>query len=315
MAGGDAVQRTGRLWAVTSYFNPLGYERRLANFRQFRHHLEVPLVAVELGYDGRFQLAAEDAEVLVQLPGRDLMWQKERLLNLALKALPPECAQVVWLDCDIVFGNTRWPEQLSTALARFPLVRPYAQPRNEKPGWRLAETDIVTPPERVRPLPRQHVPILDDIAACRGAALPAQPWGRAYAASRDLLETHGFYDGCIIGSGDLAMIFAACGHAETAADVLRLGGPHRAHYLAWAQGFHDDIGGRVGYLDGVLHHLWHGDRANRRYGERHSQLAVHCFDPARDVCESEHGVWQWSSNKPGLKEFVRSYFHARREDE
>ena len=314
MTDGDRVRRAGPLWAITSFFNPLRYERRLANYRQFRRHLEVPLVAVELGNGGQFQLTDNDAEILVQLPGRDVLWQKERLLNLARKALPPECKQVVWLDCDIVFGNTRWPEQLSVALDRFPLVRPYAKPRNERLGWRPAPTDLDGLPEHVRPLPRERILMLDHIDACRGNLLPAQPWGRAYAASRELFDAHGLYDGCIIGGGDVAMAFAACGHANEAAEVLRLAGPQRAHYLAWAHAYHDDVGGRVACLDGTLHHMWHGARTDRQYGERHVQLAAHAFDPARDIALSEHGVWQWSSDKPALHALVRSYFRGRRED-
>ena len=38
------------LWAITSYFNPAGYRRRLANFKTFRKHLQLPLVAVELAF-------------------------------------------------------------------------------------------------------------------------------------------------------------------------------------------------------------------------------------------------------------------------
>ena len=85
----------GILWAITSYFNPAGYRRRLANFRAFRARLSVPLVAVELAYGPEFELKAGDADILVQIRGRDVMWQKERLLNLALRSLPDSCANVV----------------------------------------------------------------------------------------------------------------------------------------------------------------------------------------------------------------------------
>ena len=71
------------LWAIASFFNPLGYQTRLTNYRIFRRHLGVPLLTVEQGYDGRFELDGQDATILVQVPARDVMWQKERLLNLA----------------------------------------------------------------------------------------------------------------------------------------------------------------------------------------------------------------------------------------
>ena len=37
------------------------------------------------------------------------MWQKERLLNLAVAALPPGCTKVAGLDSDLVFRPRDWP--------------------------------------------------------------------------------------------------------------------------------------------------------------------------------------------------------------
>ncbi len=73
---------------VTSYFNPMRSRRRLANYRTFRSRLNVPLFTVELAFDGQFELTSSDADHLIQLSGGDIMWQKERLLNIALEAVP-----------------------------------------------------------------------------------------------------------------------------------------------------------------------------------------------------------------------------------
>ena len=77
-----------RLWAVTSYFNPAGYHRKLPNYRTFRKQLAVPLLAVELSHSDKFELEPNDADVLVQLNGGNVMWQKERLLNVGISHLP-----------------------------------------------------------------------------------------------------------------------------------------------------------------------------------------------------------------------------------
>src|SRR5258705_5930755 len=81
-------------WAITSYFNPARYRRKLSNFKVFRKHLTVPLVAVELAYSNDFELQEQDADILVQLRGGAVLWQKGRLVNVALIALPPGCAMV-----------------------------------------------------------------------------------------------------------------------------------------------------------------------------------------------------------------------------
>ncbi|RPI03272.1 MAG: hypothetical protein EHM71_14720, partial [Zetaproteobacteria bacterium] len=127
---GDA--QSGSLWAITSYFNPVGYRRRLANYRVFRRHLAVPLVTVELAFDGRFQLQPADAEILIQRRGGAVLWQKERLLNVAVKSLPDSCAKVAWVDCDIVFANQEWVDRASTALEAVPLVHLFHE-RHEVP--------------------------------------------------------------------------------------------------------------------------------------------------------------------------------------
>jgi hypothetical protein len=59
-----------------SYFNPIGSRRRLANYRVFRNSLAAPLLTVEWSPQGRFELDPTDADVLVQISGGDLMWQK-----------------------------------------------------------------------------------------------------------------------------------------------------------------------------------------------------------------------------------------------
>ena len=120
------------LWAITCYFNPIGYRRRLENYRIFRQRLKLPLVAVELSFDGAFELRPVDADILVQLCGPAVLWQKERLLNVALKSLPASCDKVAWLDCDILFENDDWIERAKKALDEFAVVHLFRE-RNELP--------------------------------------------------------------------------------------------------------------------------------------------------------------------------------------
>jgi hypothetical protein len=62
-------------------------------------------------------------------------------------------------------------------------------------------------------------------------------------------------------------------------------------------------------IDGEIRHLWHGELADRRAGERHAGLAAHAFDPRADIVGSAaDGAWRWASNKPALHSYVRQYF-------
>src|SRR6185436_16414039 len=99
------------IWGITVYFNPVGYRRRRDNYRVFRQRLRIPLLAIELAYGSEFDLDEGDADILVQLRGRDVLWQKERLMNLALQALPAACRRVVCVDCDVVFEAGDWLDE------------------------------------------------------------------------------------------------------------------------------------------------------------------------------------------------------------
>ena len=72
------------MWAMTSYINPMRYKRRFTNYKMFREKLGIPLVTVELSFDGHFELTDKDADILIQISGGAVLWQQNRLLNVAL---------------------------------------------------------------------------------------------------------------------------------------------------------------------------------------------------------------------------------------
>ena len=302
------------LWAITCYFNPAGYRRRLANYRLFRERLIVPLVTVELAYGDDFALEDKDAEVLVQLRGGDILWQKERLLNVALNALPDNCRKVVWLDCDVIFEADDWPSRTSLLLDRFTLVQPFSHLYHSPGDWG---------PDEELPFgsePWQSAPLLIasgmPAATCMGtrASQIGCVHGVAWAATRDLLREHRFYDACIIGGGDSVMLRAAYGCFDDAVRFQHMNGRQRTHYLAWAAAFYDAVHSNVGFVEGNLVHLWHGSREHRRYTDRYQELARFQFDPFKDIAMDDNGAWRWNTNKSKMHESVRAYFWARRED-
>lgn len=303
----------GDLWAITSFFNPIGYRRKYANYRQFRERLDVPLLAVELGYRDRFELADDDAEIVVRLRAEDVLWQKERLLNLAVAALPASCRKVVGVDCDIVFDDPAWPEKTRVALDRFALVQPFSAVDRTPPDW---TPGTATPPnEALRSAPALIAAGMP-IAVCMGsrASQVGCAHGYAWAGHRDLLERLRIYDACIVGGGDSAMLRAAYGRPEDTVRFLFMNGARADHYLDWARPFHDEVRGSVGHLEGTIFHLWHGATANRRYAQRQQTLGAFDFDPAEDIAVDQSGAWRWNSDKPAMHASVRDYFATRCED-
>jgi hypothetical protein len=306
------------LWAITSYFNPVSYTRRLLNYRTFRSRLAVPLVTVELARDrSRFQLQPDDADVLVQVTGEDLLWQKERLLNVALAALPGECREVVWLDCDVVFVGDEWPNRVLQTLASVPLLQPFARIYELARGATPEDPDPVRSPRTGHSVARllPEVSSTADLLRTNGKhpTLGTFKVGLAWAARRTLLEEHGIYDGCIVGGGDHAFAVAALGCFDSLRK-LHLNERQTAHYLAWAQPFFEAVRGQVGYVDSTLFHLWHGNRSNRKYGQRHRDFVRFGFDPYADIAVDAQGCWRWTTRIDEMRAYLRDYFESRNED-
>jgi hypothetical protein len=306
------------LWAITSYFNPARYRRRLANYRVFRRHLQLPLVAVELSFGADFDLRPEDADVLVQLHGNDVMWQKERLLNIALGASPSECRKVVWIDCDVIAGSADWPERLSRALDEFPVVQPFSRVAYLARDAELQDDGSAGEVEFCRPsaahLTENGRPAADSLTHLGRSIEQCGSRGMVWAGRRELLDRHGFYDASIVGNGDLAIACAAYGCFDVVIEQQGMNDRQRAHYLAWAQPFFQDVRAAVTSVDSPLWHLWHGVIANRRYHERLKDVQPFQFDPFCDIALADNQVWRWSSDKPLLHQYVKDYFAARKED-
>lgn len=309
--------RKAPLWVITSYYNPAGYRRRLANYRLFRRELTAPLLTVEMSTGRDFALDDKDADILVQCPEGEVMWQKERLLNHALAHLPPACRYVAWVDCDILFGANDWCEQVEAALQKVPLVQAFDLAHHTPKEARL-EAFQISPDWMVRPsmasLVSRGVPFEE---CCNGFQLGTQGKptpGMAWAARRELIEAHGLFDATIIGGGDTALACAAHGRPDLMPKKHHMNPRQYEVFCAWAEPFHKDVAGAVVHIPAPIIHLWHGDLPGRQYRERHQGLACHDFDPARDIAISESGPWRWASDKPELHAYLRNYFANRHED-
>ena len=309
--------RADGFWAVTSYFNPSRYRRRLSNFRAFRDRLNVPLLAIELTFGSDFELEDGDADVLVQLNGGAVLWQKERLLNLAVQALPRECRNVAWLDCDILFDEAGWAEAASRLLERFAVVQLFKHVHYLSPRWKPT-SDCVTEVEFTRQSSTFSISSGESAASSIGhtheTRIGTSANGFAWAARREFLQSHGLYDACIMGGGDRAMMCAATNCFDQLAERHYMNDLQISRYTAWARPFYEAVSAEVGYLNADIFHMWHGDVADRATRSRHEGLQRFQFDPFHDIAISQNGCWRWNTDKPAMHDYVRGYFSSRRED-
>ncbi|MFM7292336.1 MAG: hypothetical protein ACKO6B_14055 [Planctomycetia bacterium] len=306
------------LWGMTAYFNPIGYRRRLDNYRLFRAHLSIPLVTVELGLDGHYDLGEADADILIRCDACDILWQRERMLNLALAAVPGDCDKIARLDCDVIFEDPSWSIRASRELDDHVFVQlfteAYDQPRGAIPGM-PGFPDHARAWEGFANLWRsKQNPALIDRRIQAAGTRSRCAMGMAWAFRRELHADVDIYDTCILGGAEHAMLAAACGLPDIVVDYQRMGAGRSRNYLDWAARFHRLVDGTFGVVQGRIAHLWHGDIEHRGYATRYKDFAIFDFDPVRDLAINESGAWRWASHDVKMRNYVRDYFASRRED-
>jgi len=266
------------LCAITCFYNPSNYRTRLANYEKFRAKFApgLRLLTIECAVgDSDFVLGIEDC---LRVRTKDVLWQKERLLNIAARHVPSQCRKIVWLDCDLTFENEEWPQLTSRLLNTVAVAQPFSQVVWLPNG---ADCDI------------GHNQQWTSFAAVYEAKPNLMVLGRyhehghtgfAWAARRELFDHVGLYDACVIGNGDHVMAHAFCGDWESPC-LFRIFGKDSAalvHFQNWCQRIYPLTRAQVKAAPGRVLHLWHGEIKDRNYVLRNLELIRLNFDPDQD---------------------------------
>jgi hypothetical protein len=299
------------LYAITCFYNPLDYKTKLANYEKFRANL-VPglrLLTIECAFgNSDFVLGIEDC---IRVRATDVLWQKERLINIASRHVSSRCRKIVWLDCDLIFENEEWPQVTSSLLETAAVVQPFSQVVRLPRG---ADCDA------------GH----NERWTSFGAVYEAMPnfmvlgrfdehghTGFAWAARRELFDRVGLYDCCVTGSGDHVMAHAFCGDWDSSCLLKTFGEDtaHLRHFQRWCQRVYPLVRAQVKAVPGSVLHLWHGETKDRNYVLRNLELVRLGFDPDKDLAMDAGGCWKWSGEKAReLDYWAHHYFAARKED-
>lgn len=291
---------------VAAFFNPCGYGSRRANALAFLRSLEgagITWRCVECAFGDRgFELP--ESRNILRVRSASVLWQKERLLNHAVRTLPERVSKVAWLDGDVLFCERDWLARASESLAHHAVVQPFTEAVRLARGGGPSGHQVSSFARRFRAAP--------NVLAWRSYWDHGQT-GLAWAGRRDWIERHGLYDACLSGIGDHLMAHAFVGNGESWCLRLR-DGPFPRHFRRWAGAAYPDIRGRVGYLDGTVLSLWHGERADRNYHAATNELQDLVFDPDRDLRRAPGGCWEWGRQRPALSDWSARLFQRRNED-
>jgi hypothetical protein len=308
-----AYRRADDLAVVSCFFNSQDYQSKqeaLEVFSKAMRSSGIPLymAGATLGGEDSVVAVAKDA---YHFRGGEVMWQKERLLNLLIRRLPARFTKIAWIDADILFENPDWAVDTSRLLNNVMVVQPYSHCFRLRPhhqayngeGERLQAFTAVR-----NALPR---------FAQSGPYELHGHTGYAWAARREFLTAIGLYDAAIGGTADHLMAHAFAGDFASQcirATVGDLSSGFAWHFRHWAESAWDIVHGSMGVVDGAALHLWHGEHHNRGYVTRNTELISLGFDPLRHLVAGRSGLWRWSSDGQRFRGFVDSYFKSRFED-
>lgn len=288
--------------AVCCHFNPCGYAKLEENYYRFRDALppDLPLWTAELAFDDKpFRLDAGERSLRFRGNASNILWQKERMLNLTLAAVPPEYDCLMWLDADLLWVNENWLPEALLALQTANAVQLFSH---------VVDTDITGA-------------VVARKAGHIWARLTGQGYGRpggAWLARREILSVP-LYDHCVLGGGDSAVVYGWEDRATESVSLLTECG-RTGNYFRWVKEAHAVVGSALSHVRGDVLHLYHGSRDNRQYQTRYRLLLNYGFNHETDLeTDPESGLLRWTESaqreKPGLVHSVREYFFERKEDD
>lgn len=313
----------GSFWGITTFFNPAGYKNKIKNYHIFRENSKrqgLKLLTVELAFGNKkFELKNNDADILIQLRTNDILWHKERMINVGLSHLPKDCDKFAWLDCDIIFLNENWIKQTSDLLQEYSIIQPFSDHIRLSRGKKNIKN-----PEKI--LFSQEADVENKKTyglACRVSQLgpdilekPVDYYGQsglAWAARRDVFEDLGLLDKSPLPILDsfMANLFyrnkfnEQCEYFSSKA--------MKESFLQWAEKIKIKSKNSVHFTHGTVLHLWHGKMENRNYRECARIAKEYDFDPNKDIGIDESGCLKWTSSKLKMHKDVADYFIKRQE--
>lgn len=294
-----AAPSVGGLAILTCHFNFAGYTRPRQNLVRFCRQMQtmgVPVYGAEAYFIGTDPFTRTwDNWIQIPVHPRQLVFQKEALLQLLVQDVPKVHQHLAWVDADVWFGNPNWRKQAEEMLEVFKIIQLFSVAH-----W----TDI-------------DGRILESKRSCVDVGM-TEKWhmhpGFAWASRRDVLEKVGLFQFAPLGHADTMMACTFMDQPLLKGGAMGLGRDvPESHFRKWEAVAKPEIAGSVGYIGGDLYHEWHGHRQKRSYYERGHLLKE--FVSHEHIKLANNGLLEWTTQAPtSMIKAVAGYFPSRQED-
>lgn len=278
---------------ICSYFNFSNSPKIKNNYIKFRKKFPYDITTVELALPNQ-KFFIEDS-IKINADYSNILWQKERCLNIAIDELPPQVDCIAWVDTDIILHNHSLIKKTEKSLSQYKVVQLFDR-CFEKPYTNTYHNNYG--------LGKKLVDNLD-------IEFPAI--GFAWAFRRNILIDNHLYDYDPVGNSDVLQLLVWMGvwNHKTILDLLP---PYRKEFLLWAWDSYEKVQGNIGYVQGVLEHLYHGKLQHRGYHSRNNILVRHNFIPSQDLKLDNSKLYS-IPYKPKLIKEITEYFDNRKKYE
>jgi hypothetical protein len=279
--------RVNKLAVVTSFFNPCKYDNMISNYVKFSNHIKkyADLFPIELSFDNNF-LINDEHVIKIEGTKNNIVWQKECLLNIAISKLPKKYTDIAWIDCDIIFENDDWVQQLHSALDQYKIVQLF------KNAYKLD-------------LNNNKIP-----CASLLSSFPDGEAGFAWAARREVIEEIQLLDNQIFGGADYIMASAFLNKPLMIKDIKTY--VNNETTIEWIKKTTKIIDRSVGYIDSTVTHLYHGNEQNRSYTrQEYRKKLIESINISQDI-QKHNNIWTISEKHI---EPIYNYFMSRQEDD
>ena len=234
-------------------FNPGKSKRIVMNYLYIKNIMEkqgIPTFTLELVLGDSVPEVAEDKNVF-HVYGNSVMFHKERLCRILETKIPQTYTKLVFCDADIIFRRKDWYSELSKLLDSHDVVHPFTEGI-----WK----DLTYKQELVK----RKSSLLS-----KGDFIdPVFHPGFVWAFRREWYKAVGFFDYAITGSGDTLSCAAWMGRKFPESSRSYPKQALKKRYEEYIEKIRKNKP-RLTYMEGIVEHLWHGSRENRKYADRH----------------------------------------------
>jgi hypothetical protein len=223
------------------FFNIAKSNRLLINYLYTTNKLklsDIPYYTLEVVYN------EPEIPEAIHIECKSIMFQKERLCYVLEKHIPEKYTKILFLDCDIIFDNPNWYDDVSKLLNTYNLVHPFT-------------TAIWLDITYMQILEKRDTLLSKKLPYDNGSIWNYH-YGFGWAFQRKWYNEIGFFQYCIVGGGDLFSIFSWLNIYSNV---------HKFITDEYTKFFNFNKPS-MSYITGTIYHLYHGSRINRAYFDR-----------------------------------------------